>query len=59
MFTIPEAQVDFEAVSEKFNEIIDFIKSSTDKGQAVHEVEQRVWEHLLQMGRQAMQIFFL
>lgn len=41
-----------------FCELRDIVVQAAHKGQAVHEVEKALWEHLLHLGRQALGQFF-
>lgn len=58
MPTIPETLLNHEAINEIFNDLMEFTKSSADNGSAVHEVEQGLWDRILKMGWEAMQLFF-
>ncbi len=58
MSTVTEMQINHEAISKKFNEIMAFTKSAATDGRAVHEIEQGLWEHVLALGGQMMQMFF-
>lgn len=47
-----------ETLHRKVEEIIELIGVSVDDRVAVHEVEQRLWQRVLKIGRDAMQMFF-
>jgi len=42
----------------QLDEIIQFVKMAVDDNQAAHEVEQGIWRRVLNLGRNAMQLFF-
>jgi len=41
-----------------FGELRDLVVQAAQQGQAVHEVEQAIWQQVLQIGRQALAQFF-
>ena len=47
-----------EILHSKIEEIIELIGAAVDDRVAVHEVEQRLWQRVLKIGRDAMQMLF-
>ncbi|MCP3958879.1 MAG: ISKra4 family transposase, partial [bacterium] len=40
------------------DELQSFVTASAEQGVAAHEVEQGIWQHLLKLGRESLQVFF-
>jgi hypothetical protein len=46
-----------EKLQQKLNQLQELVRTSANKGRAIHELERDVWQHVLQMGREALGLF--
>jgi hypothetical protein len=46
-----------EKLQHKLNQLQELVRTSASKGRAIHELERDVWQHVLQMGREALGLF--
>lgn len=60
MPTMPETQQsdNIQDLRKQFDEVLEFIGTAADSGQAVDKVEKMLWNHMLQIGNRSMKMFF-
>lgn len=45
------------ALQDQFNQLKDYVSKAGERGEAIHQVEQQLWQRLLQLGHEALKLF--
>jgi len=51
-------ELDLDLLQNRFEELKDYVTNAAQEGQAAHEVELELWHRVLDIGHQAMGLFF-